>query len=739
MGKCINCNGECTQLISDGCVRYEGEAFECIDLNEGTFDNPVFYREAFDKLASGFCDFLAQNNVDLSCLYDGDGNPTAPVKEAVEKLIAKVCNLSTDDIQATASSYAVGSNSSVCGAKLLNRSLNWATTNIDTATQFTYNFSNAVSNLPDNYSVNNVSVKAIGKSSGSVNTIFANSDKRSAGFNIPPNRLPVIVDATVNIDTPCGQISLNKKIGISSAQEGAFTTPLDIIDTSSTTNLGGKTLTQYLEDQSSQISINKNEIESLKDVSVQGCDNVNYPSQDIQTVVQVQGGKVCEALGRLDRIGSETVLVTTCDDQCGVNTSESSLQSALDQLSEIICDNQKEIAQLKSDLRDLQLIVQSCCDVSSSTAGASSGSGSGGGGCSGGDCPDGNFNTGDGTGIGGSGTITGTPNGGNGSGNGSPATCNESPITFDYTYDCISGLSYTVTGTQGLYTVTVNGQPATQGILLPDGTHVFKVVDSRGCEAYGSRSINCCSVDFTSNYDCEEGLTVTISGGSGNTTTTVDGNTYTQGMSLTNGSHTIKVVDNTENCSVSKIKTVNCDVDDCAGITISVTPDAADYCTTQSVEVDFTGGTAPYSISIGGVLRDTGVSSSPKTVAASGYSNETIEVLVTDVNGCTGTSSVYIPSCCDNSTLNIFANIPSWECSGTTTHILNVGVVGGSPTYSIEVVDGTMATVYSQSGLSPSANYAIDTGLSAATTYTITVTDSQGCTDTYQIPVDECS
>lgn len=154
---CIDCHSDCTQLISDYCVEYTGPSFECIDLNEGSFTDPVFYAEAFQKLAAGFCTFLEENKVDLDCLYE-NGDFTVPVKEAVEEIIDKLCNLSTDDIESRAGTYAIGTNSSTCSAKLTNRTLNWGLTNFKEGSKFTWSFANALSNLPEDYQTVSVEV-----------------------------------------------------------------------------------------------------------------------------------------------------------------------------------------------------------------------------------------------------------------------------------------------------------------------------------------------------------------------------------------------------------------------------------------------------------------------------------------------------------------------------------------------------------------------------------------------------
>lgn len=739
MSDCINCKGQCTQLISDACLRYEGEAKKCLNLREGSFDDPVFYREAFDALADKFCEFLENNNVDPSCLYDRSGSTSVPVKEAVELLISKVCSLSTDDISATASSYAVGANSSICGAKLLNRGIEWSTTNYEAGIRFTYNFSNAASNLPPDYIVNNVNVKAIGKSSGSVNTIFANSDKRSGGFNITPNRLPVQVEATLNIDTPCGQVSLSKTIGLSSAQEGSFTTPLNVLDTASTTNFGGKNLTKYLEEQSSQISINKNEIDSLKDISVQGCDNVQYPFNDIHTVVQVQGAKVCESLYRLDNIGEETILLTDCDDNCGLNTYESTLQKALDRMSEIMCKNQERIAALEDRVRELELTVASCCDGTGSSSSSSGGSsGGGGGGCVGGNCPDGNFNSGGG--FGGGGTITGNPNGGSGDGNGNPETCNDSPVTIDWSYNCTSGLEYTVTGAVGSFVVTVDGQVVKQGEELSDGVHVLKVVDSRNCSSSASININCCSISLTTTYGCNSGLVATVSGGSGNTQITVDGGPYTEGMLLSDGSHTVKVTDNTENCSESKIVNVSCgSTNPCDGVSIQVTTDTSSYCNDNSIVVSLSGGTGPYSIKLAGTTLATNVSGPSHTIYSSGRNGESLTLEVIDSEGCSTLTSVYIPDCV-NCEISLGANSQNPYTCEAGFHELNFAVARPSGTFEVIIYDNVtgdiVSTITNQTG---SQSYSYNVGVGTTTQYLILVEDSAGCTADTLITTVPCS
>jgi gliding motility-associated-like protein len=134
------------------------------------------------------------------------------------------------------------------------------------------------------------------------------------------------------------------------------------------------------------------------------------------------------------------------------------------------------------------------------------------------------------------------------------------------------------------------------------------------------------------------------------------------------------------------------------------------YCTNGQGSIDLTviGGTAPFSYSWNNGAYN--------TEDISGLSNGTYTVVITDANGCTAT---------DNAT---FAQLPllnitidatlyngyHFKCAGGTDGEIDVDVTGGLPPYSYLWNDSAASTTDSIYGLSSG-------------TYTVTVTDANGC------------
>jgi hypothetical protein len=127
-----------------------------------------------------------------------------------------------------------------------------------------------------------------------------------------------------------------------------------------------------------------------------------------------------------------------------------------------------------------------------------------------------------------------------------------------------------------------------------------------------------------------------------------------------------------------------------------------------SIDLMVTGGTSPYSFS----WSDLPGSPDPEDRAALGAGTYT--VTVTDNNGCTKTSSATITQ--PSAALNIGSVITPILCNGNTNGAINITVSGGTPGYTYDWVDipGT-SNPEDRSGL-------------AAGTYTVQVTDANGCT-----------
>ncbi|MDB4655263.1 SprB repeat-containing protein, partial [Flavobacteriales bacterium] len=142
-------------------------------------------------------------------------------------------------------------------------------------------------------------------------------------------------------------------------------------------------------------------------------------------------------------------------------------------------------------------------------------------------------------------------------------------------------------------------------------------------------------------------------------------------------------------------------------ITVTTTNDTCPDGNVGTAVVDITGGVAPYTYSWPPFIETTD--------SISGLDGGTYSVTVTDDNGCPATENYTIVS------------PPDWDvtltgtnptCSGGTDgSITSSGIIGGTPPYSFSWT-GTAQTTEDLSGLS-------------AGSYTLTVTDDLGCTETF--------
>lgn len=136
------------------------------------------------------------------------------------------------------------------------------------------------------------------------------------------------------------------------------------------------------------------------------------------------------------------------------------------------------------------------------------------------------------------------------------------------------------------------------------------------------------------------------------------------------------------------------------GLTVTGSTVACSDACDGSVTTNISGGTAPYD-----VLWDNGVTSEVNANLTAG----TYFVTVTDANGCTasGSGTIGAPSAID-----LTVSVTSPPCGDNTMGAASVNPSGGTPNYSYIWSNG--ASTQSISGLS-------------AGTYSVTVTDSQGC------------
>ncbi|RKR04851.1 putative secreted protein (Por secretion system target) [Flavobacterium sp. 90] len=279
----------------------------------------------------------------------------------------------------------------------------------------------------------------------------------------------------------------------------------------------------------------------------------------------------------------------------------------------------------------------------------------------------------------------------------------------------------TVSGGTPNYTyLWSNGATGATASGLTTGVYSVVVTDANAC----SRTFNNISVgsvtainpvptqvNVSCNGDSTGSATVTPTGGSGTYTYLwTNGATSATASNLAQGNYSVTITDSFS-CSVTQAFTIT-EPPVLIASQDTFTNPSCNTGTNGSATVAVSGGTFPYTYSW---------SPSGGTAAtASGLSDGTYTVTVTDSKGCTTTQSFTLVQ---PSALAVTPSHVDILCNGAATGSASVAVSGGTPgyTYSWSPTGGTADTA---------------TGLTAGT-YTVTITDSKACSTTETITITE--
>lgn len=274
-------------------------------------------------------------------------------------------------------------------------------------------------------------------------------------------------------------------------------------------------------------------------------------------------------------------------------------------------------------------------------------------------------------------------------------------------------LSVTATGGTGPYTYSWSpGGQTSSGISgQPAGTYTATVTDSKGCIVSTTLTVTQptpLSAPLTStNVSCFGGsngsAAVNISGGtplyvynwspSGGSSATASG--------LSQGNYTVTVTDN-KGCIITQ--TVSITQPPLLTATTSVTNETCDYSNNGSATVTVSGGTPAYTYS----WQPGGQTGTSITNQQAG----TYTVLVTDFRGCPLTVFATITQ--PTPLALAFFNQTNVSCFGGSNGSISVNISGGTPGYTYSWTPGGTTTA--------SVNNL------PAGTYSVTATDSRGCT-----------
>jgi hypothetical protein len=288
--------------------------------------------------------------------------------------------------------------------------------------------------------------------------------------------------------------------------------------------------------------------------------------------------------------------------------------------------------------------------------------------------------------------------------------------------DCFGGSngSATVTASGGTGTLQYlwspsNGTTATE-IHLNAGTYTVTVTDDNSCTAStsvvisepGPIVLSATHIDATCNGGANGSIDLTASGGSPFYTFLWSNSSTSEDISgLISGTYTVTATD-VNGCTATTTEFVG----EATPIILSATHVDANCggAANGSIDLTPTGGTGTYTYLWSNSLTSQDIS---------GLAGGTYSVTVTDANGCTSTTSVFI---LQPSSIVLSTSVTNVLCHSGNTGSINLTATGGTGTLNFLWNTGTITE---------------DISSLVAGTYTVTVTDANGCNSSTSAVVNE--
>ncbi len=272
----------------------------------------------------------------------------------------------------------------------------------------------------------------------------------------------------------------------------------------------------------------------------------------------------------------------------------------------------------------------------------------------------------------------------------------------------IGAINLTVSGGTAPYTYSWSNGATTEDITgLAAGDYTVTITDANGCTTSKPVTVETDVSTITvtpviTNTTCTASIgaiNLTVSGGTAPYTYSWSNGATTEDITgLAAGDYTVTITD-ANGCTTSKPVTVETDVS-----TITVTPVITNTTCTASIgaiNLTVSGGTAPYTYSW---------SNGATTEDITGLAAGDYTVTITDANGCTTSKPVTVGS--DNVNFTVTPVVTNTTCTASIGAIALI-VSGGTAPYTY---------LWNNGATTPNIN-----GL-AAGTYTLTITDVNGCT-----------
>ncbi|HEX5001144.1 MAG TPA: hypothetical protein VFW78_01500, partial [Bacteroidia bacterium] len=253
-------------------------------------------------------------------------------------------------------------------------------------------------------------------------------------------------------------------------------------------------------------------------------------------------------------------------------------------------------------------------------------------------------------------------------------------------------INNTVSGGTAPYTYNWSNGASTQNISgLSAGTYTVTVTDSKGCTTVKAVTVTqpsgalTGSITSTTNVSCFGGVNgavdLTVSGGTGPFTYAWSNGATTQDLTGTaSGTYTVTITDS-RGCTTTKTATI---IQPAASLSASIASSVNISCfggTNGSVTTTISGGTSPYSYNW---------SNGSTTQNLTGLGSGTYTVTVTDINGCTATVSANLsqPAASLSTSYSVTSNV---SCFGGSNGAIDLSVNGGTPAYTYNWSNGAVS------------------------------------------------
>lgn len=286
--------------------------------------------------------------------------------------------------------------------------------------------------------------------------------------------------------------------------------------------------------------------------------------------------------------------------------------------------------------------------------------------------------------------------------------------------DANGAIDLSTTGGTGPYTYAWSNNSSQEDLsAVGAGTYQVTITDANGCTFSISAVVNQPAAPLSAQLNASSAACYGNASGSIITTTSGgtapynyiwnNGSTVQSPNGITSGTYTLTVTDN-NGCQFTQSVNIS-QPQDSLQITAAISNISCHAQPTGSINITANGGTAPYTYQ----WNNGSTSEDPSQLYAGSYT-----VVVTDANGCTQAYTAVV---------NEPATYPS--VSGTTSAVTCKGQANGS--IILDVQGGTVPFSYAWSNGSATANL---NNLGAGS-YTVTVTDANGCTSIYNTQITE--